>query len=527
MHGCATLLARVDPATLPPADAVAYDSRGVVLVLGDGPAALEAAAPLAAGRHVVVFAPGADRPADAPSRLTVVGGRITRITGHLGAFRACARLPDGAEADIDGFSANRDGTFDLVLDLRAAPLLRRSVPPPGYFAPGLRSEALARALAQIERLHGRFTKPRFFRYDERLCAHGGSGFVGCARCLQVCGAEAIRSKGDRIEVDPHLCQGCAACTLACPTGALTYASPSRTGLRQRVAEEIANARAASGDAPVLVVHAPAAREALQGAVLPRAARPIEVPALPAFGEELWLEALAAGAGRVVLVADDGLPSDSGKILAERVALANEILRALGQPIGGVVVADVATAASRSSVAAMPSPTPPGNAHAPGTKRAALLEAFGALRTAAALEPVVLPAGAPFGEVVVDRDKCTVCFACVQLCPTRALAANETDGPELRFVEARCVQCGLCEIGCPEQAIRLVPRFVPDPAASGEARLRAATDMARCVECATPFISRKVLESTLARIKDHPTAQGEGLRRLRMCPECRRRAASAT
>jgi ferredoxin len=34
-----------------------------------------------------------------------------------------------------------------------------------------------------------------------------------------------------------------------------------------------------------------------------------------------------------------------------------------------------------------------------------------------VDEIALPAGAPFGEIRVDRDKCTMCMACVGACPS--------------------------------------------------------------------------------------------------------------
>ena len=69
----------------------------------------------------------------------------------------------------------------------------------------------------------------------------------------------------------------------------------------------------------------------------------------------------------------------------------------------------------------------------------------------------LPAGAPFGRVVVDVAGCTLCLACVGACPTGALVDNP-ERPQLSFVEDACVQCGLCQSTCPESVIRLEPRL---------------------------------------------------------------------
>jgi len=129
------------------------------------------------------------------------------VDGWLGAF--ALDFADGSRT-----------VADVVIDLAGMPPSDRSVPPLGYFAPRDR-EHVAEALAQAAELVGRFSKPKYFHYDPEICTHQSFGQTGCTRCLAVCAADAIRSEGGRIAVEPQLCQGCAACTLACPTGALS------------------------------------------------------------------------------------------------------------------------------------------------------------------------------------------------------------------------------------------------------------------------------------------------------------------
>jgi ferredoxin len=72
-------------------------------------------------------------------------------------------------------------------------------------------------------------------------------------------------------------------------------------------------------------------------------------------------------------------------------------------------------------------------------------------------PIPLPVGAPYGAIEIDSDKCTLCLACVSLCPTGALG-DHPDRPEVQFTENACVQCGVCESTCPETAITLKPQL---------------------------------------------------------------------
>jgi ferredoxin len=133
--------------------------------------------------------------------------------------------------------------------------------------------------------------------------------------------------------------------------------------------------------------------------------------------------------------------------------------------------------------------------------------------------IALPQGAPWGEVSVDRDKCTMCMSCVGACPESALM-DGVDRPMLKFVERNCVQCGLCEATCPEDAIALSPRLLLG-APAREARLLNETQPFRCIRCEKPFGTRQMIEAMLARLASHAMfSRPEALRRLQMCGDCR-------
>jgi ferredoxin len=80
------------------------------------------------------------------------------------------------------------------------------------------------AVLKLRDLVGEFDKPRFFRYQQRLCAHSRNEQIGCNACIEVCSARAICSDASAkgraknalqpaggIIVEPHLCVGCGAC----------------------------------------------------------------------------------------------------------------------------------------------------------------------------------------------------------------------------------------------------------------------------------------------------------------------------
>jgi ferredoxin len=111
------------------------------------------------------------------------------------------------------------------------------------------------------------------------------------------------------------------------------------------------------------------------------------------------------------------------------------------------------------------------------------------------------------------------MACTRLCPVGALRGGGA-GAELFFQESACVQCGVCQAGCPEQAVRLVPSFEPDAVARSRPDMVARSDLACCVQCGTPFMPRALLESSLNRIGDPAGEQDAAKRVLYTCPRCR-------
>jgi ferredoxin len=134
--------------------------------------------------------------------------------------------------------------------------------------------------------------------------------------------------------------------------------------------------------------------------------------------------------------------------------------------------------------------------------------------------LTLPKGAPFGQVKVATDGCTLCLSCVSACPTGALGDNP-DRPMLRFTEEACVQCGLCRNTCPERVIELVPRlnFTED---ARRAIVVKEEEPFHCVRCGKPFGTKGSIERIIEKLsgKHWMYAQGDMVERIKMCADCR-------
>jgi ferredoxin len=433
----------------------------------------------------------------------------------------------GADRELGAMISPPVDRFDLVVDLSSPPLLRQAMPPLGYYAPGPDEAALDAVLATLPDMTGEFEKPRFFDYAAEICAHGRSGKRGCTRCIDACPAEAIVSLGEKIQVNPYLCQGGGTCATVCPTGAITYAYPPAADLLEGLRRALQAYRDAGGEAPVLLFYDEASREAVFGALaqMPERVLPVQVEEVGSVGMDAWLAALAYGAEATVILTADRTPAQVVESAQDQLLTARAILAGMGYDANSVQIVNAdRPAAALESLASLPAGRVkrPATFAAPKDKRARLRMAIEHLHGQAPVprRSVPLPAGAPFGEVRVETQGCTLCMSCVSVCPTHALQ----DGrglPQLGFREWNCVQCGLCERACPERVISLSARFLYDVEVRERPRILHQEQPVCCVSCGKPFATQSMLDVLSRKLAGHWMFQTEeSRRRLQMCEDCR-------
>ena len=502
-----TAQAVVEGQHIQPAGTVSYFSRGRVLVIG-GEEAQWLAARVQEPLHAEILLTGGAEEPGVPA--TPLGGRQMTISGHLGAFRI--------ELGHSDHHSHQILNADLIVDLSEKALITSDIPPPGYWHFGREPADLDAAVLVLDGMYGTFEKPRYFAYNPEICAHARSGQTGCRRCIESCPADAIVSIGERIEVNPNLCQGGGICATVCPTGAIRYAYPGPADTAERVRSMLLTYLEAGGSDPVVMFAS--AEDAADLPPTPSNVLLVPLEELASVGHEIWLAALAWGARCVLLVDAGSVPDKSDQAMRRQLGYCHALLA--GLRIGPQALRYVPTEQLAAECAPSDDLPVAATFAATGDKRQLATLALDHLWTHSAHKPreFELPPGSPYGQILVDAERCTLCMGCTSVCPAKALSAGD-ESPRLDFFEGNCVQCSICASACPERAITLHARYLADP----DERRRPATLNEEppfcCVQCGKPFATRRVIDNILGKLAGHAMFASErARRRLQMCEDCR-------
>lgn len=509
-------------------------SEGVCLVLGKDETALEAAEKLG-GRLAVTCLLEQEPDGASPSdKFDLALGKLRQATGSLGGFEitvdgfAEARLAGRGSLSFGDRSNGAKSTCDIIVDLRGeGSLFAAGEKRDGYLRADPKDPAsVAAILFQAIDLQGEFEKPLYIRFDQQICAHTRAGQAGCDRCLSVCPTGAISPGGDTVAIDADICAGCGSCAAVCPSEAVSYDDPPVAFLFSRLRVLANTFKSISGQAPRALFHEPEfgaemiRLSARFGRGLPSDVIPIEIPHIEGLGHAEIMAALGVGFCQILVLA--GRKTDRSALDRE-LELSRAIVGGTGLDGQRIVELDPVDpeALEEALFTAAPNAIDGDPILPVGGRREVTRLAATALAQQQEKAPCFdLPDGAPYGAIVIDKEACTLCLACVSLCPVGALG-DTPDQPQVRFQETACLQCGICASTCPEDAITLAPRLNLDSAALSHGVLHEEEPFC-CIECGKPFGVKSTIDRIVSKLegKHWMFQNSDNSKLIQMCDDCR-------
>jgi len=456
-------------------------------------------------------------------------GQLIGAKGALGCFDLefsnlqTMSLSGRGELGFGSVKATARSECDIFIDLRGGePAFPSHKKRNGYFwaDPAKNGELERIALTAKDRV-GEFEKSVYFKVESSLCAHSRAKKTGCTRCLDVCPTEAIFSAGDFVQIDSNICAGCGSCAAVCPTSAVTMNETPFEAITKAMSVMAKTYQEHAGEIPRLVIHTlvegadAISNLARYGEGLADDLIPLGLEHIDRIGHAEILAAFGAGYAEVLLLADNEIDRQA---VTSEVELAQAMLKGTGKETSRIRI----ITANELSDAALNTGRVSNPVLLVGGRRDITRVTVAAM--AGNIEaPIPLPVGAPYGAVQIDADKCTLCLACVSLCPTGALG-DHPDRPEVQFTENACVQCGVCETTCPETAISLLPQLELSKDALS-ARPLHGEDPFECISCGVPFGVGSTINKIVEKLenKHWMFTNADNVQLVKMCDDCRVKA----
>ena len=508
-------------------------SEGVCLILGNDENTLDVASKLKDELAVTVLMSRDIGELSPRGEVNICNGKLKTVTGSLGNFKVL--VTEYSELNLHGrgsvsFGEKRkeaSSECDIIIDLRGDnPLFPSSEKRDGYLRRDPKDRVgLESVVLEAINLKGEFEKPVYVRFEEAKCAHSRASRSGCSRCLDICPTNAISSNGDSVAIDPYICAGCGSCSAVCPSGAANYDDPPFTFNLQRITNlrSVFKKYDRQVEPRIIFVDKDFGMELITlsarfGRGLPADLIPFDIPNIELISHAEILAALASGFSEVMILTKE-VPTFSS--LKLQINICMSILAHCGPESQNrlrlIETMDIETFEneiySKSHSKKIVEPV-----LLLGEKREITRTAVKAMIPSE--DAIELPETSPYGEILVNTDKCTLCLACVSLCPTNALEDN-ADRPELNFTETACIQCGICSSTCPEQAITLRPRLNLNNEALSQKVLNTEEPF-ECISCKRPFGVKSTIERIVAKLENNHWMYQDSkkLDLVKMCDDCR-------
>ena len=374
-------------------------------------------------------------------------GKIKSINGHFSNFKLIidkfAELKHSSKSNFE-FNDDSDGVeteCDLIINFTDQLIVNSEHKRDGYFKTNINNtRELLEIYAKVIEMIGEFEKPLYVKYDENFCAHSRNEISGCNNCLDVCPANAIKSNGNFVSIDPGICGGCGFCGSVCPSNAIQTDYPPLEFILIQTKKIVENYLLAGGKNPQILLHDSEYGNEMISILsrhfdgLPSNLIPYELHSTGRIGHDLIVSLIALGYEKIYVLTDPRLASEHVHVplqldLAKN--MINGVAKSVNQNFIKIITNNDPEEVSniiyrnKDGVKLKLQPYNP-----LGKPRGIVRVAMQSLQKNNDKRKLIeLPKDSPYGTLDIDKEKCTICLSCVGACPASALQDNP-DAPQL-------------------------------------------------------------------------------------------------
>ncbi|MGA1846656.1 4Fe-4S binding protein [Deferribacter abyssi] len=281
-------------------------------------------------------------------------------------------------------------------------------------------------------------------HENKVCQFSPKLNIGCERCLQTCKHGALYVDDNGIKINHLLCVGCGGCISVCPTGAMQNGY-----LTDEVFVRYFQILQLPKDVALLLGDDDNIRKFLWSNYNKNFKNSFPVPVDPKFLNVMhYLFLFSIGVAKLYLLNDKLVDKNEVKFV-------NSFIRFLFGSYPFIEFVEKYSDFSEDNYE-NPLKTKYDN-FSFSSRRKKLASIIRFLYENSEKRNILLKDNILdiFGNVLLDKDKCTLCLACVNHCKIGAFLAKDTDF-SLNHNPAICIQCRICENVCPEEAIEVAP-----------------------------------------------------------------------